>query len=73
MVSRSAPSPGAYDCAGGAELSLGGNCLDQVAYLALVEVPGDIGLADHANQVVPVDDRHTPNLVLFHRTERHFN
>src|SRR4051794_1112855 len=44
--------------------------LDEVADLLLVDVARQVGLADDPDQVVPVDHRQPPHLVLGHRVQR---
>src|SRR5215208_735717 len=48
----------------------GRDCFDQIAYLLLVDVGGEIRLADDADEVVPVDHRQPTDLVVGHRAQR---
>ena len=46
-----------------------GDRADEVTDFALGQAPGDIGLAEHADEPVTVDDRQAPNAVLLHRAD----
>src|SRR3954447_22670769 len=47
-----------------------GDGTNKVAHLAVGKGPGDVSLADHANESVTVDDRQAPDPVLLHRADR---
>src|SRR3954454_7253906 len=54
----------------GCRCSGAGDRLDELSCLLVVEVLGDVGLADDADQFVAVDHRESPDLVLGHRPDR---
>src|SRR5215212_5450096 len=43
--------------------------LDQVAKLVLRQIPGHVGLADDADQIMAVDDREAADTILLHGAE----
>src|SRR5699024_3082845 len=45
---------------------LAGNELDQVAYLIFRDRPGNVGLSNNTDQLVPINDRKTTDLMILH-------